>query len=140
MSGVIYMCKVGDIIVVNNYVGDDGKRIGKHSFIVINDEEGQIMGLDYNLVAIVMSSFKSQEQKKKKLKYKGNIELPLDVMDKENLKKDSYVKADKVFYFDKEKLDYFVLATINDEFMDELIKIILKLAMEGKLEQIINNL
>ena len=87
-----------------------------------------------------MSSFKSQEQKKKKLKYKGNIELPLDVMDKENLKKDSYVKADKVFYFDKEKLDYFVLATINDEFMDELIKIILKLAMEGKLEQIINNL
>lgn len=134
------MCKVGDIIVVNNYIGDDGKPIGKHSFIVINDEAGQIMGLDYNLVAIVMSSFKSQEQKKKKLKYSGNIELPLDVMDKENLRKDSYVKADKVFYFDKDKLDYFVLATINDEFMDELIKIILKLAKDGKLEQITDNL
>ena len=98
------------------------------------------MGLDYNLAAVVMSSFKSQEQKNKKLKYEGNIELPLDVMENNVLKKESYVKADKVFYFNKENLDYFVLATIKDEFMDELVKIILKLAQEGKLDQIISNL
>lgn len=134
------MCNIGDIIVVNNYRGDDGTLIGKHSFIVINDDEGQIMGLDYNLAAVVMSSFKSQEQKNKKLKYEGNIELPLDVMENNVLKKESYVKADKVFYFNKENLDYFVLATIKDEFMDELVKIILKLAQEGKLDQIISNL
>lgn len=31
------MCKVGDIIVVDKYIGDDGKEVNKHSFIVIDD-------------------------------------------------------------------------------------------------------
>lgn len=36
------MCKLGDIIVVNKYIGDDGKKIGKHSFIVIDDNPDSI--------------------------------------------------------------------------------------------------
>ena len=41
------MCKLGDIIVVNKYIGDDGKEIGTHSFIVIDDNPNCIKGLEY---------------------------------------------------------------------------------------------
>jgi len=134
------MCKLGDIIVVEKYIGDDGKIINQHSFVVVSDEFGVIAGLEYTMVASAISSFKSEEQRQKKLRYKGNIELPIDAMDKKDFKKSSYIKADKAFYFNKEKIDYYVLASLKDEYMDELLKIILKLASEGKLEQIIDNL
>ena len=134
------MCKLGDIIVVNNYIGDDGTQLSQHSFVVVNDEKGTIAGLEYSMVASVISSFKSEEQKQKKLKYEENMELPLDSMNKKVLKKPSYVKADKAFYFNKDKLDYYVLATLKDEYLDKLLKLILKLVSEGKLNQIIDNL
>lgn len=134
------MCKIGDIIVVNNYISDDGKKIGQHSFVVVNDENGTISGLDYSMVASAISSFKNEEQKQKKLQYEGNMELPIDAMNEKDFRKSSYIKADKAFYFDKSKLDYYVLATLKDEYMDELLRLVLKLAKEGKLEQIIDNL
>ena len=134
------MCKLGDIIVVNNYIGDDGTQLSQHSFVVVNDEKGTIAGLDYSMVASVISSFKSEEQRRKKLKYEENMELPLDSMNKKVLKKPSYVKADKAFYFNKDKLDYYVLATLKDEYLDKLLKLILKLVSEGELNQIIDNL
>ena len=92
------------------------------------------------MVASVISSFKSKEQKHKKLKYEENMELPLNSMNKKVLKKPSYIKADKAFYFNKDKLDYYVLATLKDEYLDKLLKLILKLVSEGKLNQIIDNL
>ena len=60
------MCNFGDIIVIEKYIGEDGKRLSKHSFIVINDTPGQIEGLNYNLVTSVMSSFKNEKQRKMK--------------------------------------------------------------------------
>ncbi len=134
------MCKLGDIIVVNNYIGDDGKQLSQHSFVVVSDEKGTIAGLEYSMVASVISSFKSEKQRQKKLKYEENMELPLDSMNEKDFEKSSYVKADKAFYFNKDKLDYYVLATLKDEYLDELLKLILKLASEGKLNQIIDNL
>lgn len=68
------MCKVGDIIVVENYKSG-GKDIGKHSFVVISDEGGEIQGLDYDLICNVMSSFKDERQKTRKLKYEGNFPI-----------------------------------------------------------------
>lgn len=38
------MCKIGDIIIVRKYK-DHGKTISSHSFVVINDENGEIQGL-----------------------------------------------------------------------------------------------
>ena len=69
------MCKLGDIIVVNKYIGEDGKEIGKHSFIVIDDNPDCIRGLDYSHVTTVISSFKNEEQRKRKLNYKENLEI-----------------------------------------------------------------
>lgn len=86
------MCKLGDIIVIDKYIGDDNIIIGKHSFIVISDEANTILGLDYNIVATVISSFKSKSHKIKKLSYKENFEIPLNSLSKGNLKKNRMLK------------------------------------------------
>jgi len=136
------MCKLGDIIVVKKYVGDGGEVINKHSFVVVSDEKDSIAGLDYDMVAAAISSFKSEEHRKRKLRCRENMELPIDAMNGKDFKKSSYVKADQAHYFKKNKIDYYVLATLKDEYMDELLKLIMKLAAaaEGKLKQITENL
>ena len=136
------MCKLGDIIVVNKYEAENGETIGTHSFIVIDDTPDTIKGLEYTHVTTVISSFKSEEQKKKKLRYEENLE----VTEYENkgkikdFKKSSYIKADKLFYFNKNKLDYYVFGRISDDLLDELVKLIIKLNEENKIIQVINNL
>lgn len=135
------MCKLGDIIVVNKYIGDDGKEISKHSFIVIDDNPDCIKGLNYNLVTTVISSFKSQEQKERKLQYKENMEIcEFERNGTKKFSKPSYIKADKLFYFDKEKLDYYVFGRISDDLLDELVKLIIELSNEEKLVQVTDNL
>lgn len=136
------MCKLGDIIVVNNYIGEDGMVISKHSFIVVNDKPDFIEGLGYDLVTNVMSSFKNEEQKNRKLRFMENIEIISDdIISNKNInKKSGFVKADQLIYFDKSKIDYYVLGHISDELLDELIMIIMILAKSNKLRNNLNNI
>ena len=57
------MCKVGDIILINNYKHGN-KNLSHHSFVVMNDEAGKISGLSYDMICNVLSSYKNEEQKK----------------------------------------------------------------------------
>lgn len=68
------MCKVGDIILVSHYKDGDN-IINRHSFIVLDDTNGTIEGLAYDLVCNVLSSFKTPEQKSRKLRYPGNFPI-----------------------------------------------------------------
>lgn len=136
------MCKLGDIIVVNKYIGDDGKEINKHSFVVINDKPGFIEGLQYDLITNVMSSFKSEEQRMKKLKFEENVEI-LGEQIISNIpvnNKSGFIKADQLIYFDKNKIDYYVLGHISEELLDELIMIIVSLSQKGLLKQNTSNI
>ena len=56
------MCQIGDIIIINQYK-DRNNVISKHSFVVIDDENGTIQGLLYDFVANALSSFKKEYQK-----------------------------------------------------------------------------
>lgn len=135
------MCKLGDIIVVNKYIGDDGIEVGTHSFIVVDDTNGTIKSLDYTMVASAISSFKNKVHRQRKLKYEENIEIKnKDIIGEKELKKPSYVKADKLFYFNKENLDYYVFARVSDAFLDDLLKLILQLSEEEKITIITDNL
>lgn len=136
------MCKLGDIIVVNKYIGDDNEEISKHSFVVINDKPGFIEGLKYDLITNVMSSFKSEEQRIKKLKFEENVEiLSEQIISKiPTNKKNGFIKADQLIYFNKNKLDYYVLGHISDELLEELIMIIISLSKNGLLKQNISNI
>lgn len=135
------MCKFGDIIVVNQYVGEDGDTINRHSFVVINDEIGKIEGLHYDLVANVMSSFKSEEHRAKKLRFKENLEIKSEDFECEHSNgKNGYIKADQLYYFNKDNLNYYRLGRVDDELLDELVQLVIELTVEGKSKNVIDNI
>lgn len=135
------MCKLGDIIVIKEFKGEDGAKLTSHSFIVIDDNQGNIKGLDYDFVAPIMSSFRNEEHKSKILSYDVNKEITNDDIKGDfKLKKESYVKTNKLYYFNKDKIDYFVLARVTDEYLDELVKIILSLDEKDRLSIITENI
>lgn len=133
------MCQVGDIIVIMEYK-DKGKVLNKHSFIVIDDEEGQIGGIPYDFIGNVMSSFKTEEQKRWKLdRYPANFPIVFDdrVVKNDN-GKDGYIKADQLYYFQKDTIKYEVIGSLKAEIVDLLIQFIEESDFE--LEDIIDNL
>ena len=119
------MCKMGDIILVNKYI-HGSESINKHSFVVISNDGGEIQGLDYDLICNVMSSFKDEEQRLKKM----------NVIDGNS--KDGYIKAEQFYYFNSEKLDYIVIGSVKEDVFNSLIDFIEELDIE--IEMIIDNL
>ena len=118
------MCQIGDIILVQKYK-DHGQDLSRHSFVVISDENGEIQGLTYDFIANVLSSFKSDTQRERKLKYPGNF--PIDSSDTEtnpHNNKSGYVKADQLYYFAKDKLSYTVIGTMKPDVFNELMNFI----------------
>lgn len=135
------MCRIGDIIVVNGYIGEDGKEIGQHSFIVIDDKPSSIKGLKYDLVANVMSSFHDEGHKKRRLAHKENLLVESeDIISSYKNSREGYIKADQLHYFDKNNLDYYVFGSISSDLLDELVQLIIELEVEDKLKQNTQNL
>lgn len=133
------MCKIGDIIIIYDYMSN-GVHLKTHSFVVLSDEAGQIQSLDYDLMCNVMSSFKGEEHKKKKLKFKENF--PVKFGDSEITEicgndKDGYIKAEQLYYFKKEKLDYKVIGKMDPDVFNALVEFIDSI---GTLQHITDNL
>lgn len=135
------MCKIGDIIAVPNFVGDGNNLVGTHYFVVVNDNNGKIEGLDFDVVGTVMSSFKSEEHKHRKLKYEENIEIK-EQDGKINHKKlkDGYIKADQLHYFNKNNTVYFVVGQVDGDVLIKLLQRMQYLDTKGKLKQNIENI
>lgn len=136
------MCKQGDIILIKSYK-DHEVTLPRHSFVVIDDEGGQVQGVPFDFIALVMSSFKDEEQKKRKLKFPGNF--PITASDETMLKwannKDGYIKAEQFYYFNKEKTEFDVIGELNEDTFYLLIAFIESLAEQGiKIDQILDNL
>ena len=135
------MCKLGDIIVIKKYIGDDNRTINSHSFVVINDQPSFIEGLRYDFVANVMSSFKNNKHRNKKLRFIENIEIiSKDIISNNKNNKNGFIKADQLFYFDKNNIDYYVLGRISEYLLNELLTLIILLDKQNKLKQNIENL
>ena len=121
---------VGDIIVIENYT-HEGQNLSKHSFVIMDDEVGQIRGLDYDIICNVMSSFKNKEQKIKKLRYLGNFPLVSDDFEViEGNGKSGYIKTDQLYYFNKNKIEYIVIGSLKEEIIQ-----LLRDFIEEELEQ-----
>lgn len=86
----------------------------------MNDSEGKIEGLPFDLTCSVMSSFKNEEHRKKKLSMKQNLEITVE----DGVKKDGFIKANQIHYFQKDKLDYIVVGSVTPELFAELMKLI----------------
>lgn len=131
------MCKIGDIIVVNGYKYH-GTEMSRHSFVVLSTESGTIQGLPFDLVCNVMSSFHSEEQRKKKLSYPGNFEYSSEQeIIKRGHGKSGYIKAEQFFYFDSSKTDFYVIGNITEELLNALVEFIKQLE---EIDIVIDNL
>ena len=135
------MCKLGDIIVIKEFKNEAGEKISKHSFVVINDEKNSIEGFNYDFICNMLCSFHDKEHKKRKLSFKENLEIIYKSNSINRINdKDGYIKADQLYYFDKSKIEYYIIARLNPDLLDELLQLILVLNNEGKLKTIIANL
>lgn len=120
------MCVVGDIIRIEEYK-DHGNLLSRHSFVVIDDEPDKIEGVSYDMICNAMSSFKSEEQKERKLKYPGNFPIvPTDenmISQTANMRS-GYIKADQLYYFNKSKIRYRVIGNIKPDILQLLLDFI----------------
>ena len=118
------MCRVGDIIVVKEFKDRNGTVVPKHSFVVISDEAGIIESYSYDFISNIMCSFHSENHKKRKLKIKSNLEIvPNKIKGRNVNNKTGYIRADDLFYFKKDKIDYKVIGRLSDDMLDKLIKL-----------------
>lgn len=135
------MCKLGDVIVVKEFRNEYGEIVPKHSFVVINDEPDYVEGFRYDFVSNMLCSFHSEEHKNKKLRFKQNLPLQEEKISGSSINnKEGFIKADQLYYFDKNKIEYKVLAHVDAELLDELVQLILELKEEGLLKPIYTNI
>ena len=135
------MCKIGDIIVIKEFKNEYGEKVKKHSFIVINDNNDYVEGLNYDMVTNMMCSFHNDEHKKRKLKYQENIFISKhSVIGKYLNSKDGFIKADQLYYFNKKKIKYNVIGQLDKKIFNELLYLIDKMYKKHKIKRIITNL
>ena len=132
------MCTIGDIILVESYK-HKGHSLTKHSFVVLSNESGTIEGLAYDFVCNVLSSFKNEQQRAKKLSYPGNFEITRrDSSVVKGNTKDGFVKAEQIYYFNNQKIDYFVIGKLHVDVFNRLLDFIENL--DVPLEHVSDNL
>ena len=119
------MCQVGDIILITSYKSNN-VTLNRHSFVVLSVDDGKIEGMDYNLACCVMSSFKDEEHKRKKLdNYPGNFPLTFDDSDIiNNNGKDGYLKTDQLYLFDRNAISFKVIGNILPDIFDLILEFI----------------
>ena len=133
--------KVGDIIIVDSF-GSQGVSVGRHSFVVIDDTNNEVCGLYYDFIALLMSTFKDEEQRKKKMKFPGNFPVAASSEDIERGHgREGYIKAEQFYYFSKAKTPYLIIGELKAETLESLFDFIESMPEKGiKIQRIIDNL
>lgn len=127
------MCRPGDIIIVSNFKDELGSNVDKHSFIVVDNKK--------YITSNMMCSFHDDIQKEKKLKYYGNYEIDSSLIIGKSINtKNGYIKIDKLYYFDKDKTDYRVIAHIDIRLLNKIYKNLLGLSIKGRLKLVDSNI
>lgn len=128
------MCKIGDILLIYN--AKNGRYIGMHPFIVLDDNAGKVSGVySYDFIGLLVSSANTEEKKARLRNFEGNFPIAPDdkIMDcgYESDNMDSYVKADQFFYFDKSKIKYIKIGSLAPDIFNLIIEFIQELAEAG---------
>lgn len=128
------MCKIGDILLIYN--PKNKRPIGMHPFIVLDDTAGKISGVySYDFIGLLISSADTEEKKEKLKSFEGNLLLVSDdkIMDDSSKANDreSYVKADQFFYFDKERIKYIKIGSLLPDIFNLIVEFIQELAQKG---------
>ena len=136
------MCQIGDIILVYNPKRFN-KAIGMHSFVVLDDSQGSIRGVDFDFIGLLMSSMDTDEKHDKLMQYDGNFSITPDEQDIDNRGngKRACIKAEQFYYFNKNKIKYKVIGKLEKDIFNLLIEFIQELNENGvQFQQIMGNL
>lgn len=142
--------KVGDIIVINKYITPDNIEMKQHSFVVLSNQFGSVTGIEigldielkFDLVTTVMSSIKNEEHKNKIQSYypKDMIVEFNDAQISNGNKKDGFIKANQLYYFQRDNIDYFRIGKLNESTLDKLLQLIKLNDQNGELIANYNNI
>ena len=128
------MCKIGDILLIFN--AKNKKTVGMHPFIVLDDTNGKVSSVySYDFIGLLLTSADTEEKKKRLKQIDGNFPISTDdkIMnegkDKDN--RYSYVEADQFFYFDKGKIKYIHIGSLEPDIYDLIIEFIQELNDNG---------
>ena len=136
------MCKIGDILLIFN--ARNKRPVGMHPFIVLDDSNGKVSGVySYDFIGLLLTSADTEEKKEKLGKIEGNFPIAEkdkilnEGKDKDN--RDSYVEADQFFYFDKNKIKYIHIGSIEPSIYNLIIEFIEELSKNGtQIKQILD--
>ncbi|MCL2350703.1 MAG: hypothetical protein FWC67_04400 [Defluviitaleaceae bacterium] len=118
------MCEVGDIILIESYKHGN-LSLSRHSFVVLSVDAGNIEGLHYDFVCNVLSSFKNEQQRKKKLEFPGNFEIfQKDSEVPKGNKKSGYIKSEQLYYFNNQKTQYTIIGNLHPNALERLFEFI----------------
>lgn len=135
------MCKVGDIILVYNPVRN-GRPIGKHSFVVLDDTHDKIQSLEFDFIGLLMTSMDTEEKHDRLMKYDGNFPIAPEEQDIKNggNNKSACIKAEQFYYFNKSSIKYRVLGRLDEDIFNLLIEFIQEINEKGiRIQQIVDN-
>ena len=136
------MCQIGDIIKIEKYIGDDGKEVGRHSFVVLSEDKDIIKGLDFDLVGTPMSSIKNKKQRAKI--EKDHKLMIIRTNDQNGMPtsnyEESFIKAHLMYYFKRKNLEYKNLGSLNVETFLELQAKLNELDDKNEIEQVLKNI
>lgn len=129
------MCKIGDILLIYN-AKNEGKLVGMHPFIVLDDNNGVVSGMyTYDFIGLLLTSADTEEKKERLRKIEGNFPIAEDDKIMNTGKSDdnrySFVEADQFFFFDKDKIKYIHLGKIEPDIYNLIIDFIQELSENG---------
>ena len=130
------MCKVGDIVIVENFKNELGEDVERHPFIIIGDKKGTVLGNETDRVGVLLNSFRNRYHRDKKLKFPANME----VRKKDGAVKGSYAKTNYLFCFDSNNTEMIKVGSVNKEFLRSLRKNIAKNLQDNKIIVITSNI
>lgn len=141
---------VGDVIVINKYITPDNIQMKQHSFVVLNNQFGTVAGVEigldlelkFDLVTTVMSSIKNEKHKNKIEAYypKDMIVEFNDAQISNGNRKDGFIKANQLYYFQRDNIDYFRIGKLNESTLDKLLQLVELNEQNGDLIANYNNI
>lgn len=128
------MCKIGDILLIFN--ARNKKPVGMHPFIVLDDTNGKVSGIySYDFIGLLLTSADTEEKKERLKQIDGNFPIAEDdkIMNegKSSDNRYSYVEADQFFYFDKNKIKYIHIGTLEPDIYNLIIEFIEEISQDG---------
>lgn len=127
--------EISSIVLIDEYLDVDNKTVGKHPFVVLNNDTEYVNEKRYNIVAVALSSYKNKLQRKKNRIFNTSVDL---FSPEDGVIKDSFVKCDVLVYFNQER--YKKIGSVTTKGFNDIIYKVTELDEKNKLSMNLNNL